>query len=70
MFGMPDKQGSALKLGGAILSVLGLIFLVGGIIASVRNYQVFIAVLIVFGALFLVIGISLIAVISLEKKWE
>lgn len=70
MFGMREMQDSVLKLAGAILIALGFIFLIGGVIALARDYQLFIAILMVFGALFLVLGVSLVAVVSLEKKWE
>jgi uncharacterized membrane protein len=59
---------SGWRLLGAILAVLGFIFLVGGIIAYAGVYQEYVAVLIVFGGIFLVVGIGLVVITALEKK--
>ena len=56
------------RLLGAILAVLGFIFLVAGIIAYAGGYQEYVAVLVVFGGIFLVVGIGLVAITFLEKK--
>jgi uncharacterized membrane protein len=53
---------------GATLAILGLIFLVGGTLAYAGDYREYVAVLIVFGGIFLVVGIGLVAIASLEKK--
>ena len=59
---------SGWKLLGAILAILGLIFLIGGTIAYAGDYTEYVAVLIVFGGIFLVVGIGLVAIVSWEKK--
>ena len=63
-------QDSCWRLLGAVLVVLGFIFLVGGIIAYAGDYQEYVAVLIVFGGIFLVVGIGLVAITILKKKTE
>jgi uncharacterized membrane protein len=59
---------SGWRLVGAILAFLGFIFLVGGIIAYAGDYQEYVAVLIVFGGIFLDVGIGLVAITFFEKK--
>jgi uncharacterized membrane protein len=59
---------SGWRLLGTILAVLGFVFLVGGIIAYTSDYHEYVAVLIVFGGIFLVVGIGLVAITFLEKK--
>jgi uncharacterized membrane protein len=59
---------SGWRLLGAALAVLGFIFLVGGILSYASDYHEYVAVLIVFGGIFLVIGIGLVAIAFLEKK--
>jgi len=59
---------SGWRLLGAGLAVLGLIFLVGGVLSYSGDYHEYVAVLIVFGGIFLVIGFGLVAIASLEKK--
>ena len=61
-------QDSGWRLIGAILAVLSFIFLVAGVLAYAGDYHEYVAVLIVFGGIFLVIGIGLVAITSLEKK--
>jgi len=46
---------------GAILTILGFFFSVGGIAAYAGDYTEYVAVLIVFGGIFLIIGIGLVA---------
>ena len=64
---LPIKN-SGWRLLGAILTILGFAFLVGGITAYAGDYKEYVAVLIVFGVIFLVIGIGLVAITILEKK--
>ena len=59
---------SGWRLLGAILAVLGFIFLVGGIVAYAGDYQECVAVSIAFGVIFLIVGIGLLAITFLEKK--
>jgi uncharacterized membrane protein len=61
-------QDSGWRLLGAVLAILGFIFLVGGIIAYAGDYQEYVAVLIVFGGIFLVVGIGLVVITFFEKK--
>ena len=70
VLGMKITLDSAVRLAGIALLVFGLILLSAGTVAWAQNYQTLIAVLLVFGAVFTVLGLSLILVISLEKKWE
>jgi len=65
---MPYIRDQSWKLPGAILAVLGFIFLVGRIIAYASGHTEYVAVLIVFGGIFLVVGIGLVAIASEEKK--
>ena len=53
---------------GVTLTILGFVFLDGGIAAYAGDYTEYVAVLIVFGGIFLVIGIGLVAITILEKK--
>ena len=59
---------SGWRLLGATIAVLGFIFLVGGTIAYAGHYTEYVAVFIVFGGIFLIIGIGLAAIASLEKR--
>jgi len=65
---MPHVRDSGWRLLGALLAVLGFIFLAGGIIAYAGGHPEYVAVLIVFGGIFLIIGIGLGAITILEKK--
>jgi len=53
---------------GVTLTILGFVFLDGGIAAYAGDHTEYVAVLIVFGGIFLVIGIGLVAITILEKK--
>jgi len=53
---------------GAALTVLGIIFLVAGTFAYTANARDYVAVLIVFGGIFLVIGVGLVTITFVEKK--
>ena len=50
------------------MAVLGFIFLISGIVAYMGGYKEYVAVLIVFGGIFLVVGIGLTAITHLERK--
>jgi uncharacterized membrane protein len=65
MLGVRD---SGWRLLGAILAFLGFVFLVGGIVAYAGDYLEYVAVLIVFGGIFLLVGVGLVAITYLEKK--
>jgi len=54
---------------GALSSVLGFLMLVGSIIALLYGFKEY-GILIVFGAIFLIIGIGLVAITSFEKKTQ
>ena len=58
---------SSWRLLGAALAVLGIIFLVGGVVAYFGNSRDYVAVLVVFGGIFLVMGAGL-AIITLFEK--
>ena len=68
MFNLMFMKESGWKLLGAAVAVLGVIFLVGGSVVYVSNYQEYVAVLIVFGGIFLVIGTGLVAIAFFEKN--
>lgn len=53
---------------GEALAVLGLVFLAGGIAAYAGNSHQYVAVLIVFGGIFMVIGVGLVAITFLDKN--
>lgn len=58
---------SGWRLLGAALAVLGVVFLIGGLAAYLGSYQEYLAVLVVFGGIFLVIGAGLFLITLLEK---
>jgi len=60
-------QNSGWKLLGAILAVLGVIFLIGGAASYADNYHEYVAVLVVFGGIFLVFGAGLVAITFFDK---
>jgi hypothetical protein len=53
---------------GIALAVLGAAFIIGGIAAHAANYVQYVAVLIVFGGIFLVIGAGLVVITFFEKE--
>ena len=65
---MLRTRDSGWRTTGAVSAVLGFIFLLGGIIAYAGDYYEYVAVLIVFGGIFLVIGVGLVAITYFEKK--
>ena len=53
---------------GTTLTVLGIIFLVAGTLAYTGNARDYVAVLIVFSGIFIVIGAGLVTITFVEKK--
>jgi uncharacterized membrane protein HdeD (DUF308 family) len=64
---MPMRE-SRLKLLGAAVAVLGVLFLIAGAAVAVTNNPRYEAILIVFGAIFLIAGAGLAAVTFFEKN--
>lgn len=62
-----NMQLSSWRLLGAALAVLGIVLLVGGAAAYVGNHRDYVAVLVVFGGIFLVVGAGLVATTFFEK---
>lgn len=65
---MTNMQLSGWRLLGAALAVLGIAFLAGGAAAYVGNHRDYVAVLVVFGGIFLAIGAGLAATTFFEKQ--
>ena len=60
-------QGSIWRLIGSTLAVLGALFLVGALVTYATNNKDYVAVLTVFGGIFLVIGTGLVLITITEK---
>ena len=62
---------SVWRLLGIVLGVLGVVFLVGSVTAlayGYGEYAILIAILIVFGWIFLILGVGLVMITFLEKE--
>ncbi len=68
MFNMIHTLDSGWRTLGATLSVLGIIFLAAGATAFAGNSRDYVAVLIVFGGIFVVIGAGLVTITLFERK--
>ena len=68
MFKMIHLRSSGWRLLGATLAVLGAVFLAAGAVFYTGNFKDYVAVLIVFGGIFLIIGAGLITITIFKRS--
>ena len=68
MVKLMQMANSTWRMLGIILTVLGVASLIGGIVAYVRNYVEYVNDPIVFGGIFIIVGVGLVVITFFEKE--